>query len=70
MEIVGFVVKATGAGGVFALVVLGLGLGLDDGGLAGLVRGKEGGRRRMGRPAREAWIVEVGAWRWVPGPGV
>lgn len=27
------------------------------------------GEVRTGRPAREAWMVEVGAWRWVPGPG-
>lgn len=25
---------------------------------------------RTGRPAREAWIVDEGAWRCVPGPGV
>ena len=25
---------------------------------------------RTGRPAREAWIVDVGALRWVPGPGI
>lgn len=35
-------------------------LGLDWGGWVGV---------RTGRPAREAWIVDEGAWRWVPGPG-
>lgn len=34
----------------------------------GVVGGLEG--VRIGRPAREAWMVEVGASRWVPGPGV
>lgn len=24
---------------------------------------------RVGLPAIEAWYVEVGAWRWIPGPG-
>lgn len=42
------------------LEVLGFfGLGLVD--LGGV---------RTGRPAREAWIVDVGAWRCVPGPGM
>ena len=40
-------------------------VGLEVSGLLGL--GMEG--VRIGRPAREAWMVEVGASRWVPGPG-
>lgn len=43
-------------------------VGLEESGFLGLELGLAG--VRMGRPAREAWIVEVGAWRWVPGPGV
>ena len=25
---------------------------------------------RIGRPAMEAWIMDEGAWRCVPGPGL
>ena len=44
-------------------------VGLEVSGLLGL-DWVDGVGVRIGRPAREAWIVDEGAWRWVPGPGM
>lgn len=40
-----------------------------EGVLVLVLDGVDGVVVRSGRPAMEAWIVDVGTWRWVPGPG-